>query len=529
MSHVITQSCCNDAGCVAACPVNCIHPTPDEPAFATADMLYVDPATCIDCGACVPECPVDAIVHADALRPNQQVFVDINAAYYRDHDVRDGLVPFRPAPPTRVHSPARVAVVGAGPAGLYAAAELLTEPNVHVDVIERLPTPLGLIRAGVAPDHPSTKKAGDVLDSTTSSPRFRYLLGIDVGVHVTPDDLSSSYDAVVFAHGAPVSKTVGVPGEDRAGYIGSGDFVAWYNGHPDAAGLAVDLSADRAVVIGNGNVALDVARVLLADPDALATTDIADHALDALRSSAVREVVILGRRGPANAAFTVGEVAALVDLPADIVVGDPVGDESDADNSAVALLRTLVDTRTRSHDRRLVFRFDTTPRAVLGDRSVTGLEVDHDGSADVIETGLIIGAVGFRGAQLDGLPFDSGAGTVPHRDGRVVDAESGEIVAGQYVAGWIKRGARGGIGANRRCAEETARSVIDDLATRTDRRVGNDVVALAERNGACVIDADGWRRIDAAERTAGSAEGRPRIKIADVSDLLAVGAEVALR
>ncbi|MDR2281295.1 MAG: ferredoxin, partial [Gordonia sp. (in: high G+C Gram-positive bacteria)] len=289
-------------------------------------------------------------------------------------------------------------------------------------------------------------------------------------------------------------------------------------------GRRIDLSAERAVVIGNGNVALDIARILLTDPDRLAETDIADHALDALRSSSVREVVILGRRGPSDAAFTVGEVASLTDLPTDIVVGEAQEDEPRADSPAVALLRALSAGRAHGHDRRLVFRFDTTPRAVLGEQSVAGVEVAHAGAVETIEAGLVVGAVGFRGTKLAGLPFDESSGTVPHRNGRVVDPESGDVVDGRYVAGWIKRGSRGGIGANRRCAEETSQSVIDDLASRTNRCVENDVVVVAERNGARVVDTAGWRRIDSAERAAGIAHGRPRTKLTDVRALLSVGA-----
>ncbi|NMO04677.1 FAD-dependent oxidoreductase [Gordonia sp. TBRC 11910] len=522
MSHVITASCCNDAGCVAACPVNCIHPTPDEPDFATAEMLYVDPATCIDCGACVSECPVDAIVPAAQLPTDAAAFIDINAAYYRDHDVRGGLVPFRPAVRAQVPSTTRVAIVGSGPAGMYTAKELLAQPNIEVDVIDRLPTPLGLIRSGVSPDHQSTKKVGAVLDSIAASPRVRYLLGVDVGTHVSSEELAEGYHAVVYAHGAFAPKSLGLNGEELPGSVSSSDFVGWYNGHPDFADHRFDLSGERAVIVGNGNVALDIARVLLTDPDDLALTDIADDALKALRESAIREVVVLGRRAASDAAYTVGELAALAGLrDVDVIVDEPLP-RSAGDalvQSKIDVLRTL-SARTRGGGRRLVFRFGTTPTAILGVDHVTGLDV-ADGTP--IASSLLIRAIGYAGQPIGGVPFDTTTGTVPHRDGRIVDPTSGEWLRGRYVAGWIKRGSRGGIGANRRCAEETARSLLDDAAAGLLTAASTlDVAELARGRGATVVDAQGWRRIDAAERSAGVAAGRVRVKMTDFDELLTV-------
>ncbi|GEE03890.1 ferredoxin [Gordonia spumicola] len=531
MSHVITQPCCNDGGCVAACPVNCIHPTPDEPGFATAEMLYVDPDTCIDCGACVPECPVDAIVPDDALTVTETVFLDINAAYYRDHDVRDGLVPFRPYRPAGVSAPIRVAVVGSGPAGLYTAKELLTESNVHVDVLDRLPTPLGLIRSGVAPDHGATKRVGETLEEVAASPRFRYLLGVEVGPHVTAAALADAYSAVVYAHGASAPKSLGIEGEALAGSISSTEFVAWYNGHPDYAHRRFDLSGERVVVVGNGNVALDVARILLSDPDVLARTDIADHALEALRERSVREVVLLGRRGPADAAFTIGELAGLADLSGvDVVVDDPAPDSDrlgsldDVTAAKVELLHDFAARTARPENRRLVFRFHTRITEMLGDDRgrVRTLRVTVGGAPDELDTSLVVRSIGYAGEPLDGLPFDDAGGTVPNREGRVVDPATGEVIPGKYVAGWIKRGSRGGIGANRRCGEETARAVLDDAAVGVlaPRATDPDIATDAVRRGATVVDGAAWKRIDAAERAAGRRAGRPRVKLTDLDALI---------
>ncbi|BDD84775.1 putative ferredoxin/ferredoxin--NADP reductase [Tsukamurella pulmonis] len=540
MSHLITQSCCNDAACVPACPVNCIHPTPEEPEFATAEMLYIDPATCIDCGACVPECPVDAIVPDTALTSANERFRGINAEYFRDHDVRAGVLPFRASEPPRVRESARVAVVGAGPAGLYTAQELLAEPNVEVDVIDRLPTPLGLIRAGVAPDHQATKKVGTALDAIARSPRFRYLLGVEVGRHVSPAELAEIYSAVVYAHGAADPKSLGIPGEDLPSSVSSTEFVAWYNGHPDYADRVFDLSGERAVVVGNGNVALDVARILLTDPDDLAKTDIADHALERLRESAVREVVLLGRRGPAEIACTIGELAALgsrsdidfvIENTAPVEGGSAreIDGSRDADlHPKLTLLRALAaDCDDGTRRRRIVFRFHSRPVTIQGtaEGGVTGIEVeDTAGTARsdtpksdpvIIETPLVVRSIGYTGRPLAGLPFDTSRGVVPNHEGRVLDGASGAPLPGQYVAGWIKRGSQGGIGTNRRCGEETARSILSDLASDPRPAQQTDLVEIVAARDASVIDVRGWESIDSAERAEGATAGRPRVKITD--------------
>ncbi len=317
MPHVITQSCCSDGSCVYACPVNCIHPSPDEPGFATAEMLYIDPVACVDCGACVSACPVGAIAPDSRLEPEQLPFVELNAAFYPKRETKlpptSKLAPVIDAPLVRPRSggPLTVAVVGSGPAAMYAADELLTQQGVRVNVFERLPTPYGLVRAGVAPDHQSTKRVTTLFDKVTRLPGFTFYLNVEVGSDLTHAELLAHHHAVLYAVGAPNDRRLDIEGMDLPGTGTATEMVAWINGHPEFTDLPVDLGHERVVVIGNGNVALDVARILTTDPDALARTDISDHALAALRDSKVTEVVIAARRGPVHSAFTLPELIGL--------------------------------------------------------------------------------------------------------------------------------------------------------------------------------------------------------------------------
>jgi ferredoxin--NADP+ reductase len=445
MAFAITQTCCTDATCVKVCPVNCIHPTPDEPDFGRTDMLYVDPRTCIDCGACADACPVDAIFPVDALTAPLRPYADLNAAYYADRPVADVDGPNFHAwgPPSFSRSlpsdfaPLDVAVVGTGPAGMYAVEDLLLHTSSRVTLVDRLPVAGGLVRFGVAPDHPSTKKIGDVFARFHDHPRLRLRLGVEVGRDITAGELAARHDAVVYAVGAFTGRMLGVPGEDLPGSVAAATVVGWYNGHPDVQADAVDLSAERVVVVGTGNVALDVARVLTAAPSSLAGTSIAPHALAALRSGSVREVVVLGRRGPEHAAYTSPELLALTQRP-DV---DVVMDGSDVDWSV----------SPAQDRRRIVFRFHSAVREVLGDKQVRGIRL-ADGTE--IPAGLVVRAVGHRGVAVPGLPFDEATGTIPNTAGRVAP--------GTYVVGWIKRGATGGIGANKSCAAETVTALLED-------------------------------------------------------------------
>ncbi|GGG24270.1 ferredoxin [Rhodococcoides trifolii] len=528
MPHVVTQSCCADASCVVACPVNCIHPAPGEPGFGTTEMLFIDPATCVGCSACVTACPVGAIVPDSALTAEQLPFLELNADYYREtpHAERTPLALVPEQRRLRRPGPFRVAVVGAGPAGLYTADELLTHPEItNVDVYERLLTPHGLVRHGVAPDHPDTKGVTAAFRDIEDQPGFRYVLGRDVGTDITLAELTSAYHAVVYAVGASTDRPLNIPGEDSRGSLAATDIVGWYNGHPERADLEVPLDHERAVVVGNGNVALDVARILTRDPHWLAAnTDTASTALTALADSAVREVHILGRRGPSDAAFTIPELIGLSNLrDVDVIVdADPAllsGDDRRSRLLADIASRRPSDTASR---RRIVLRFATSPVAVLTEGGrVSGvqvvrneLEIGTDGTVraaptsdtDVIPAGLVVRSVGFRGQPVADLPFDAVTGTVPNVRGRVDD--------GVFVVGWIKRGARGFIGTNKSDARETVESVLDHLDDSVHRVT---TTPSSGRSG----DLAGWRRLDARELADGRAAGRPRAKIVSYTDQLA--------
>jgi ferredoxin/flavodoxin---NADP+ reductase len=404
MSYAISGECCSDAGCVAVCPMNCIHPSPGEPGFGAGASLFIDPRTCIDCGACADICPVDA---AKPLDHSAAKDVERNAAYYADREPLDGSDLDAWEPPayqTWGGGPRRVLVVGAGPAGMYATRELLLRTTAEVTLVDRLAEVGGLARFGVAPDHPRTRQIISTFERIAEHPRVRWRPGTDAA------GLGPEYDAVIHAVGAYQSRRLGIPGEEAA--CAAEDFVAWYNGRPGAT-LPVKLMGPRAVVVGNGNVALDLARVLLSDEARLAQMDLRDDVRRTLAASGIREVVLLGRRGPDEAAYTASALDELSTFPG------------------------------------AQLRFNARPTRW----SDAGLELD---TGETIAAGNLFTAIGFEGKPVDGLPFDAERGLVPNVRGAVVDRP------GQYVAGWIKRGARGGIGVNKACAQET---VLTMLAT----------------------------------------------------------------
>ena len=439
------------------------------------------------------------------------------------------------------------AVIGSGPAGFYTAAALLGLPdrNVRVDMFERLPTPWGLVRAGVAPDHPKIKSIAALFARTATHERFRFFGNVEIGTHVGRAELLARYDVVVYCVGAPADRSLGIPGEDLPGVVGAGDVVGWYNGHPDFRDVAVDVATDRAVVIGNGNVALDVARVLATPPERLSATDIADHALDTLRGSRIRDVVVLGRRGPSQAAFTSPELRELAELTGAAVVVDPaqLAGVDDAQLPHVPrhnlqILREYAATRPVNGGRRVVLRFFSVPIALHGVDRVesivlgrTVLDADgrvvDTGEREVLPAGLVIRAVGYRGVAVPGVPFDGVAGVIPNRDGRVIGGDR------EYVAGWIKRGPTGIIGSNKKDAVDTVHTIVADLATRraTEPTAGRAadpaaVEAWLRQRRPELIDLAGWDAIDAAERAAGEQQGRPRVKLCTWGDLLAAARSV---
>ena len=451
--------------------------------------------------------------------------------------------------------PLRVAVVGAGPAGFYAAGALLAseDPHVEVDLIDRLPTPWGLVRLGVAPDHPNIKAVSRAFERIAAHPGFRFLGNVEVGRDVTHADLAALYGAVVYAFGAQTDRRLGIPGEDLPGSWPATAFVAWYNGHPDFQDLEFDLSHERAVVIGNGNVALDVARMLALTPDELQPTDTTDEAIAAINAAGVREIVVVGRRGPVQAAWTPVEVGELGELAGADILVDPAeleldpASESELEAAPPTVKRNVVHLRAyaarapEGKPRAIRLRFLRSPVAILGEERVEAIELVRnelvDGRAkatedrEVIECGIVFRSVGYRGIPLPGVPFDEGSCTVPNDGGRVRDAD-GAVVPGAYCAGWIKRGPTGVIGTNKKDATETVGLLLEDAR---GGRLGHGEPAavmdalLAER-GVAVVTQTGWQAIDAAERAAGEPQGRPRVKLAEWDALLgAAGHEPASR
>jgi ferredoxin--NADP+ reductase len=434
-------------------------------------------------------------------------------------------------------NPIRVAVVGSGPAGFYAAAALLAaHPPAEVDMLERLPTPWGLVRLGVAPDHPNIKAVSRAFEKTAAQPGFRFFGNVEVGRDVTHEELTRLYDAVIYAVGAQTDRRLGIPGEDLPGSWAATEFVAWYNGHPDFQHLEFDLSHERAVVIGNGNVALDVARMLALTPAELAGTDTTDPAIEAINEAGVREILVVGRRGPVQAAWTPVEVGELGELAGADVIVDPADLELDPASEAelaaspptvrrnVDHLRDYAARTPTGKPRAIRLRFLTSPVAILGDGRVEAIELARnelvEGRAvqtedrETVPCGIVFRSVGYRGVALAGVVFDEGTGTVPN--------EAGRVEPGVYVAGWIKRGPSGVIGTNKKDATETVQLVLEDSAAGLlSRATDESLEQLLEERGVEAVLYAGWEAIDLSERTAGEPHGRPRIKLASWDELLA--------
>jgi ferredoxin--NADP+ reductase len=452
-------------------------------------------------------------------------------------------------------TPQRVAIVGGGPAGFYAADQLLTA-GFAVDLLDALPTPFGLVRSGVAPDHPKIKAVTRVYEKTAKKPGFRFFGGITLGEHVSRAELLERYDAVLYAMGTADDNRLGIPGEDRPGSYPATRFVAWYNGHPDATDEEFDLSAHRAVVIGNGNVAIDVARMLVLDPDEISPTDTADHAIAALAAARVDDVVLLGRRGPAQAAFTNPELRELGELARADVAVDPA--ELDLDEHSRRWLETEADITARRNveilreystrpptgkSHKIELKFLRSPLEVLGDGedgAVTGLRVVRNrlepasggrlaavptGVEEELPCGLVMRSIGYRGVPIDDVPFDERRGLIRNDGGRVCD-EEGVPHRGEYAVGWIKRGPSGVIGTNKKDAADTVAKIVADReagALPEPRRTDPEELAafFAERAPEVVTWA-GWKAIDAHETAAGEPHGRPRVKLVRVPDMHAV-------
>jgi ferredoxin--NADP+ reductase len=438
----------------------------------------------------------------------------------------------------------RAAVIGAGPAGFYTTDQLL-EASFEVDLFDALPTPFGLVRSGVAPDHPKLKSVTRIYEKTAAKPGFRFFGGVALGREITREELLERYDAVVYAVGTADDNRLGIPGEDRPGSYSATEFVAWYNGHPEYAGHRFDLSGGRAVVIGNGNVAIDVARMLVLHPTELAPTDTADHALEGFGSSTVDEVILLGRRGPAQAAFTNPEVRELGELMRSEIVCDPAqiaeatepGTPTQKRNVELFAEYAAREPLGKSH--RIELRFLRSPLEILGEGDhgpVTGVRVSvnrlEDGRAvptgeeEIIPCGLVVRSIGYRGRPLDGVPFDERRGLIRNEGGRVCDG-SGAACTGEYVVGWIKRGPSGVIGTNKKDAADTVARILED---RDAGRIGaepradaDEVAAWLAERAPGAITWEGWQAIDAVEKAAGEPQGRPRVKLVTLAELAEAG------
>ena len=444
----------------------------------------------------------------------------------------------------------KVAVVGSGPAGFYAADALLKsdDPTVEVDVIDRLPTPWGLVRLGVAPDHENIKAVSRAFEKTAARQGFRFFGNVEVGSTVSHDDLLRVYDAVVYTVGAQTDRRLGIPGEDLPGSWAATEFVAWYNGHPDFQDREFDLSHERVVVIGNGNVAIDCARMLALTDEELQPTDTTDEATAAINEAGIREILMLGRRGPVQAAFTPPELKELGELAGADVIVDPA--DLELDPASAHALEEDRERARRNYDllqefaahapdgrpRRIVLRFLVSPLAILGDERVEAVEIVRNelveddgrlvarptGETETIPAGLVLRSVGYKGVPLPGVPFDERTGTIPNDRGRAEGAER------TYAAGWIKRGPSGVIGTNKKDATETVEQLLADARAGMLASVESSLSleTLLEERGVNFVAYEGWQAIDAAERGAGEPLGRPRVKLTSWEQLLEAGRKI---
>lgn len=561
MPHIIVSGCCNDASCVDVCPVDCIHPTPSEDGFEAAEMLFIDPDSCIDCGACVQACPVGAIRPDTETSDIVRDFADLASDYFAGQ--RSASVSAAPlgtslshgpnapgAPARRDRTSLKIAVVGAGAAGGYAARALASE-GADVRIFDENLVPGGLVRFGVAPDHPKTKWISDVLPYGSTVSNIQLYLGVAVGRDITHEELLQHHHYVVYATGAKVDRPLAIPGHDLSRVYAAGDFVRWYNGDPAFHGREFDLTGETAVVIGNGNVALDVARILLSDTATLNQTDASDEAIAALGRSGIRRVEILGRRGLADAAYTVPELMRLMswsdtvgiggcaaDVQADRVLRGSLGLDLDTlENRKVALAEQLAESPRSPDGPEIRFRWLVSPLEIseAGDRLTIALGRNtievldgrrvsrHESDLKPVEADLVITSLGSQAAPISGVPLDSSGGRISNRDGRVVDPETGAPVDRVYVTGWAKRGANGGLGVNRACAMQTVRHLLDDDQSRDRPEVLRDTAALEEllrQRVTPLLDRADWHRLDRSERGAGDEVGRPRVKLTSRESIL---------
>ncbi|MDP1898716.1 MAG: FAD-dependent oxidoreductase, partial [Sulfurimicrobium sp.] len=445
-----------------------------------------------------------------------------------------------------------VAIIGSGPAGFYAAEALLkrTDVAVHVDMFERLPTPYGLVRGGVAPDHQNIKAVTRVYERTAARPTFRFLGNVRLGSDLTVEDLRRHYHQIVYAVGNEADRRLGIPGEGIARCTPATVFIGWYNGHPDYRHAKIDLSVSRVAVVGNGNVAIDAARILLRTPAELEKTDIAEHALEALRNSQVREVFILGRRGPEQASFTPPELKELGEMEdaepivapgelAGCVIPESAGNSQQDKN--LMLLHAFATQQPGAKAKKLHLRFNVSPTEVIADAEgkVAGLaleknrlEVQHDGTVkargtgeiETLEVGMVLPAIGFSVERIAGVPYDEKAGVIANQDGRVVDPLSRSVIANEYVVGWARTGPQGLIGSHKAASAHVVEHMIDDGAGLASRALPEReaITALLRERGLQIVSFNDWKQLDEVEVARGERRDAPRDKIVDVEAMLEV-------
>jgi ferredoxin--NADP+ reductase len=456
--------------------------------------------------------------------------------------------------PGSEENPLRVAIVGAGPSGFYAAEHILKDGDLHaqVDLFDRLPTPFGLVRGGVAPDHPKIKSVIRVYEKTAARDGFRFFGHVKIGRDIEVEELEKLYHAIVFTVGCETDRSLGIPGEELPGSYAATAFVGWYNAHPDYADDDFDLSSERAVVVGNGNVAMDVARMLALTDHELRQTDTADHAIELLDRKQIKEIVVLGRRGPVQAAFTNPEIRELGEMEDAEVVVDPAEVELDpasraflesdeVDKTTRVNYETLKEFSEREPEgkrQRIVLRFLTSPVEIKGEGKVESIVIGRNelveeggalrakdsGEREELECGLILRSVGYTGVPLEGVPFDDRRGLILNDGGRVLDSHDGGHKTGHYTAGWIKRGPSGVIGTNKKDALETVQHLFADVESGTlmepEKPQPEAVEQLLNERGVRYVTFEDWQAIDSAEVGRGEPHGRPRVKFVRVEEML---------